>query len=261
MFPKKPRIVSGALAPLVMGSVMASVGQGTLDNQLAVREFAAANPDIIFMQRVRGQEISRIVNGGTGQPSPEVAKLMNPAAPVPKVDDPRVPLHLRIAELWRRDLFVGIIELAQDVAAIHCEEPQLRPEQLLKAEARAKGLREIQCNRKKIEEFEVGAHKLSKEHEANMLTLHLPKATEARAVSDAHAATTHQDQHLQADDKNVLERLHITEEYIDFIGAHAAGMHFINGKIEYDDGAVYKASLEIGERLKAAAAAGGDAVP
>ena len=73
MFPFKPRIVSGALALLVMGSVMASVGQGTLDDQQTVREFAAANPDMIFMQRVLGQEIFRIVNGGTGQPSPDVA--------------------------------------------------------------------------------------------------------------------------------------------------------------------------------------------
>jgi hypothetical protein len=261
LFPFEPRIVSGALAPLLMGSVMASVGQGNLDDQQAVREFAAANPAIIFMQRVRGQEMFRIVNGGTGQPSPEVAKLMNPAAPVPKVDDPHVPLHLRIVELWRRDLFVGVIELAQGLAAIHCEEPQLRPEQLLKAEARTKGLQEIQCQRKKIEDLEVGAHKLSKEHEANMLTLHLPKATEARAVSEAHTATMHQDQHLQADDENALERLRITKEYLDFIGAHAAGMHFIDGKIEYDDPSVYKASLEIGERLKTAAAAGGDALP
>jgi hypothetical protein len=261
LFPFRPRIVSGALAPLVMGLVTVAVGQGTLDDQQAVREFAAANPDIIFMQRVRGQEILRIENGGTGQPSPEVAKLMNPAAPVPKVDDPRVPLHLRIIELWRRDLFVGNIELAQDLASIHCEEPQLRPEQLLKAEARAKGLQEIQCQRKKIERFEVGAHKLSKEHEANMLTLHLPKATQARAVSEAHAATMHQDQHLQAGDENALECLRLAEKFLDFIGAHAAGMHFINGKIEYDDPAVYKTSLEIGERLKAAIAAGGDALP
>jgi hypothetical protein len=261
LLPFKPRIVSGTLAPLVMSSVMASVGQGTLDDQQAVREFAAANPDIIFMQRVRGQEIFRIVNGGTGQPSPDVAKLMSLTAPVPKVDDPHVPLHLRIVELWRRDLFAGIIELAQDLVAIHCEEPQLRPEQLLEAEARAKGLQEIQCQRKKIANFEVGAHKLYKEHEANMLTLHLPKATQARAVSEAHAATMHQDQHIQADDENALKRLRITEEYLDFIGAHAAGMHFIDGKIEYDDPAVYKASLEIGERLKAAAVAGGDAQP
>jgi hypothetical protein len=258
LFSFRPRIVSAALVPLVMGSVMASFGQGALDDQQAAREFAAANTDIIFMQRVRGQEISRIVNGGTSRPSPEVAKLMNPAAPVPKVDDPHVALHLRIVELWRRDLFVGIIDLAQDVAVIHCEEPQLRPEQLLKPEARAKGLQEIQCQRKKIEHFEVGAHKISKEHEANLLTLHLPKATQERVVSEAHAATLHQDRQLQASDQNALERLRIDEEYLDFIGAHAAGMHFINGKIEYDDPAVYKASLEIGERLKAAAAAGGD---
>lgn len=259
LFPFRPRMVSGALAPLVMGSVMASAGQGTLDDQQALREFASANPDIIVMQRVRGQEIIRIANGGAGQPSPEVAKLMNPVAPVPKVDDPRVPLHLRIVELWRRDLFVGIIELAQDSAAIQCEERQLRPEQLLKEEARARALQEIQCQRRKIEHFEVGAHKLSEEHEANMLTLHLPKATQARAVSEAHAATLHQDQSLQAGDENALTRLRVDEEYLNFIGAHAAGMHFTGGKIEYDDPAVYKASLEIGERLKAAVAASGDA--
>jgi hypothetical protein len=261
LLPFKRRIVSGALATLVMSSVMASVDQGTLDDQQAVREFAVANPDIIFMQRVRGQEIFRLVNGGAGQPLPEVAKLIKPAAPVPKVDDLHVPLHLRIVELWRRDLFVGTLELAQNLAAVHCEEPQLRPEQLLKAEARARGLQEIQCQRKKIEDFEVGAHKLSEEHEANLLTLHLPKATEARAVSEAHAATMHQDQYLQADDENALERLRIDEEYLNFVGAHAAGMKFINGKIEFDDPAVYKASLEIGKRLKAAAAAGGDAPP
>jgi len=151
--------------------------------------------------------------------------------------------------------------LAQDVAAIQCDQPQLHPEQLLRAEARVKGFQEIQCQRKKIEDFEVGAHKLSKKHEANILTLHLPKATEARVVSEARAATMHQDQHLQASDENALERLRISEEYLDFIGAHAAGMHVIDGKIQYDDPAVYKASLEIGERLKTAAAAGGDALP
>lgn len=257
----KPRIVSGMLALLVMGSVMVAVGQGTLDDQLAVREFAAANPDIVFMQRVRGQEIFRIVNGGAGRPSPEVAKLMNPAAPVPKVDDPHVPLHLRIVELWRRDLFVAAIELAQDTAAIHCEQPQLSPEQLLEAEARTKGLQEIQCERKKLEHYEVGTHKLYKEHEANILNLHLPKATQARVLSEAHAATVHEDKHLQSDDENALERLRTSEEYVNFIAAHAAGMHYANGRIEFDDPAVYKASLEIGERLKAAIAAGGDALP
>ena len=147
------------------------------------------------------------------------------------------------------------------MAAIHREQPQLQPEQLLRAEARVEGLQEIHCQRKKIEDFEVGAHKLSKKHEANILTLHLPKSTEARVVSEAHAATMHQDQHLQASDENALERLRISQEYLDFIGAHAAGIHFIDGKIQYDDPAVYKASLEIGERLKTAAAAGGDAPP
>jgi hypothetical protein len=257
----KPRIASGMLVPLVMASAMVAVGQGTPADQQAVGEFAAANPDIVFMQRVRGKEIFRIVNGGPGQSSPEVANLMNPAAAVPKVDDPHVPLHLRIVELWRRDLFVAAIELAQDTAAIHCEAPELRPEQLLEAEARAKGLREIQCERNKLERYEAGAHKLYKEHEANILALHLPKATQARVVSEAHAATVHEDKHLQSDDENALERLRITEEYINFIAVHAVGMHFVDGRIEFDDPAVYKASLEIGERLKAAVAAGGDALP
>jgi hypothetical protein len=257
----KARIESATWALLVMGLVTIAVGQETIDDQQAVREFAAANPDIVFMQRVRAQEIFRIVNGGTGQPSPEVAKLMNPAAPVPKVDDPHVPLHLRIVELWRRDLFATPIELARDTAAIHCEAPQLSPEKLLEAEGRAKGLQEIQCERKKLEHYQVGAHNLYKEHEANILTLHLPKATQARVVSEAHAATVHEDKHLQSDDENALERLRIAEEYINFIAAHAAGMHVADGRIEFDDPAVYKASLKIGERLKAAAAAAGDAPP
>jgi hypothetical protein len=120
-------------------------------------------------------------------------------------------------------------------------------------------LREIQCERKKLEHYEVGAHKLYKEHEANILTLHLPKATQARVVSEAHAATVHADKHLESDDENALERLRISEEYINFIATHAVGIHFVDGKIEFDDRAVYNASLEIGERLKAAVAAGGDA--
>jgi hypothetical protein len=257
----KPRNCVRYVGPLVIGLVTVAVGQGTLDDQQAVREFAAANPDIVSMQRVRGQEIFRIVNGDAGQPSPEVAKLMNPAAPVPKVDDPHVPLHLRIVELWRRDLFVPAIELAQDTAAIHCEAPQLSPEQLLEAEGRAKGLQEIQCERKKLEHYEVGAHKLYQEHEANILTLHLPKATQAKAVSEAHASTVHEDKHLQSNDENALERLRIAEEYTNFIAAHAVGMHVVDGRIEFDDPAVYKAFLEIAERLKGAVAAGGDALP
>ena len=60
----KPRNCVRYVGLLVMGLVTVAVGQGTLDDQQAVREFAAANPDIVFMQRVRGQEIVRIVNGG-----------------------------------------------------------------------------------------------------------------------------------------------------------------------------------------------------
>ena len=80
-------------------------------------------------------------------------------------------------------------------------------------------------------------------------------------VSEARAATVHEDKHLESDDEIALERLRISEEYINFIAAHAVGMHFVDGRIEFDDPAVYKASLEIGERLKAAVAAGGDALP
>jgi hypothetical protein len=73
--------------------------------------------------------------------------------------------------------------------------------------------------------------------------------------------TVHEDKHLQSDDENALERLRISEEYINFIAAHAVEMHYANKRIEFDDPAVYKASLEIEERLKAAIAAGGDAPP
>jgi len=71
----------------------------------------------------------------------------------------------------------------------------------------------------------------------------------------------HENEYLQSNDKDALERLRISEEYINFIDAHASGMHFIDGNIKFDDPAVYKASLEIRERLKATAAAGGDALP
>jgi len=37
------------LAPLMMGSIIVAAGQGTLDDQQAIREFTAANPEIVLM--------------------------------------------------------------------------------------------------------------------------------------------------------------------------------------------------------------------
>jgi hypothetical protein len=63
--------------------------------------------------------------------------------------------------------------------------------------------------------------------------------------------TARQDADLESDYAKRRKHLRLIEEYLAFIDAHAARMHFTDGHIVFDDPADFKTSQEFGERLKA----------
>jgi hypothetical protein len=240
-----------AAVALLAGGMTIAADQTTPEDQKAVGEYAASNPRIKFMAHVMGDEIQRILGERAGQQSPEVAKLMNPATPVPDIGDTRVPLHVRLIEQWRRDFFIAGIELAQYTAAGHCEDPQPRPDQLLDPVWRARTLQAIQCERDKLDRYQRGMHKVNKAHETSVLALHLPQSTQERALAEARTSTTQQDASLESDYAKRRTHFKHTEEYLMFIDSHAARMHFTDGRIVIDDPADFKKSHELAEQLKA----------
>jgi len=237
-------------ATLILSGPVTAADPTTSEEQKAVDEYAAASSRIKFMTSVMSDEIQRILGESQDPQSPEVAKLMNPATPVPDLGDVRVPLHVRLIEQWRRDFFVAGIELAQYTVSGHCEDPQPRPEQLLDAVWRARSLQAIQCERDKLDRYQVGMHKVNKAHEASVLTLHLPQSTQERALAEARAATLKQDASLESDYAKRRRHLQLSEDYLMFIDSHAARMHFTDGRIVFDDPADFKKSQEFGKRLK-----------
>ncbi len=227
--------------------------QAALSDEQAARELTAAQPAIDSMQRVLQQELPRILHGDSGPLPPEAAQLLNPVTAVPDIGDVRVPLHLRLIELYRRDFVVAGFALAQDAVSGHCEAADPRPDRLLQAESRAKARGSIQCERDQMERFQVGMHEVNKNHEAHLLALHLPPATQDRWLAAARESTGRQDDNLESDYSARRASLATREEYIKFIGDHAARIHFVDGRIEFDDPADLKSSQEIGERLRASA--------
>jgi hypothetical protein len=240
-----------AAAVVLVCPVVVGASQTTAEDDMAVREYAAAQARIAVMRNVMGDEIQRILGERRGEQSPEVSKWMNPSTPAPDIGDAHVPLHLRIIEQWRRDFLVAGIRLAEYTVAGHCENLQPRPEQLLDAAWRARSLQAIQCERDKMERYQVGMHKLNKEHETSLLSLHLPQSTQDRVVAEARASTARQDASLESDYAKRRRHLRLSEDYLMFIDSHAARMHFIDGSIVFDDPADFKRSQELGERLRA----------
>jgi hypothetical protein len=202
------------------------------------------------MFHVMADEIRRILGERPGQLSPEVATLMNPSTPGPDLGDTRVPLHLRIIEQRRREVVAGI-RLAQYTVDGHCEDPQPRPEQLLDAAWRAKALQAIKCSPDKLDRYQVGMHKVNKEHEASVLALRLPHYTQEKVLAEARASTARQDADLESDYAKRRGSLRLSEEYLTFIDSHAARIHLTDGRVVFDDSADFKASQELGNRLKA----------
>jgi hypothetical protein len=241
---------TAAFAIVFVCPTIVPAGEPALDDQAAAREYQAAQPDIELMQKVLVAEVERIFFESKNPQSPAVAKLMNPATVVKDIGDAHLPLHLRIIEQWRRDYFVAGVQVAQEAASGHCEDLVPRPDQLLNPALRAKGFQNIQCERDKMERFQVGMHRLGRLHEANISTLRLPGATQAKKLAEIRASTAQQDKQLESMFAKRRESLHLSEETLKFIDAHAARMHLVDGKVVFDDPADFKASQELGERLK-----------
>jgi hypothetical protein len=237
------------LAAGVLAFPVMAADQPTVEDQRATRERAAAQPRIDSMNHVMRDEMRRILGELPDQPSPEVAKLMHPSASIADIGDTRVPLHLRIIEERRRQ-WVAAIEMAQYSVAGHCENPQPRPEQMLDTAWRTKTLQAIQCERDKRDRYQVGVHKLNKEHEANVLALHLPQSTQERALTEARASTARQDADLESEYAERRKSLRLFEEYVMFIDSHAARIHLIDGSIVFDDPADLQAVKELTDRIK-----------
>jgi hypothetical protein len=238
-------------ATLSLSGPATAADQKSVEEQKAVDEFAAAHPRIKIMAQVMGDEIKRILGERQDPQSPEVAKFMNPATPVTDIGDTRVALHLRLIEQWRRDFFVAGIELAHYAVGGHCEDPQPRADQLLDAAWRARTLQAIHCERDKLDRYQTGMHKVNKTHEDTVLALHLPRSTQERALAEARASTLKQDASLELEYAKRRRHLQLSEEWINFIGSHAARIHFTDGQIIFDDPADFKKSNELAAQIQA----------
>jgi hypothetical protein len=240
----------GIFSTAMLALPVMAANQPATEDQQALSEIAAAQGPVHAMYRILADEMRRIMSERPDRPSPEVAKILNSSATVTDLGDLHVPLHLRIIEQRRREMAAGI-KMAQYTMAGHCENPQPRPEQLLDAAWRARGLQAIQCERDKMDRYQAGMHKINKEHEASLLALHLPPSTQEKMLAEARASTARQDADLESDYAKRRKSLQLSEEYLAFIDSHVARMHFTDGHIVFDDPADFKISQGFGERIKA----------
>jgi hypothetical protein len=78
------------------------------------------------MNRVIGAEMQRLLGGGGGSQSPEVAKYLDgPSLKRVELGDIRISLHVRFIERQRRNVVAGIA-LAETATAANCANPRPR---------------------------------------------------------------------------------------------------------------------------------------
>jgi hypothetical protein len=85
-------------ATLTLSGKTKAANQPISEDHQALREIAAAQAPVDALYRILADEMRRIMAESPGQPSPDVAKIMNSSAPLFDLGDPHVPLHVRIIE-------------------------------------------------------------------------------------------------------------------------------------------------------------------
>jgi hypothetical protein len=240
-----------ALATLAPIRFLSAIEPRTAEDEAAEREFGLAAPELDHMNRVLSAEMQRLLGGGRGSQSPEVAKYLDgPSVKRVELGDVRISLHVRFIERQRRN-FVDGIALAKTATAGNCANPSPGPDQLLDAELRAKVLTALKCHQQALDRYQSGMHKINQGYEAMLLELKLPPFTRERMLAQAHASTVRQDAELSSDYTNQRKTLQANIDFFTYLDAHAAHAHYVNNRILFDDPEEAKTMQDLLNRLGA----------
>jgi hypothetical protein len=224
----------------------------TAEDEVADHEFALAAPEIGHINRALATEMRRLLGGGSGSPSPEVAKYLDgTSSKGVDLGDTRIPLHTRFIERQRRNFAAGIA-LAKSATAEHCTDPNPRPEQLLDAALRAQVFAALRCHQQALDRYQSGMHSANQAYEAMLLELKLPPYTRERMLDQAHASTVAQDADLVSSYTNQRKLLQANWDFFTYLDAHAGHAHYVNGQILFDDPADAKALQDLSNRIASA---------
>ncbi len=209
--------------------------QRSLDDYDARREFDLASSDIARLHSVLEGEMKRVMFRQPGAQSPDVQKyIYADHSPPIKISDLHVPLHLRLIERERREA-VAAIGVANTSVELACDTPSLNPDQYLDSNARQRVLNSLRCHRENLKRYQAGQHRLLKMHEASTLELHLPPYTENEELTKSRDWTSRQDAELESAYAKERRGEQATENFVLFLDAHAATMHFTAGGLLFDD--------------------------
>jgi hypothetical protein len=209
--------------------------QRSLDDYDARREFDLASSAITKIHSVLESEMKRVMFRQPGPQSPNVQKyIYTHNSPPIKISDLHAPLHLRLIERERREA-VAAIGVAKSSVELACEAPSLNPDQFLDPNARQRVLNSLQCHRENLKRYQTGQHGLLKMHEGSALELHLPPYTENEELTKGRDWTARQDAELESAYAKERKGMQATENFVLFLDAHAATMHFTAGRLLFDD--------------------------
>lgn len=155
-------------------------------------------------------------------------------SPPIKISDLHVPLHLRLIERERQEA-VAALEVAKYSVELACDAPSLNPDQYLDSNARQRVLKALRCHRENLMRYQAGQHKLLKMHESSALELHLPPYTENAELTKSRDWTSQQDAEVESAYAKERQGEQATENFVLFLDAHAAPMHFTAGRLLFDD--------------------------
>jgi hypothetical protein len=210
--------------------------QRSLDDYDARREFDLASSAITKIHSVLESEMKRVMFRQPGPQSPDVQKYIhNENFPPIKISDLHVPLHLRLIERERQEA-VAAIGVAKSSVELVCEDTSFnQPDQFLDPDTRQRVLNSLRCHRENLKRYQTGQHKLLKMHEASALELHLPPYTENEELTKSRDWTARQDAELESAYAKQRKGMQATENFVLFLDAHAATMHFTAGRLLFDD--------------------------
>jgi hypothetical protein len=221
--------------------------QETAKDLDADREFALAAWQVAQVDSVVEGELKRVMLRQSGPPSPDLQKYIY-TKNVPSIDigDVHIALHLRLIERERRE-GVEIIAVARSLAAITCDNSSLplNPDKFLDADSQQRALSNLQCNRDKLNRAQAAHLKLLKMHEASALELNLPRYTENQELTRARERTVQQDAEVERGYASERKNIQVTENLLLLLKAHAANIHFKDGRLVFDDPAVGKTAQDL----------------
>lgn len=146
-----------------------------------------------------------------------------------------MPLHLRLIERERQEA-VAAIGVAKSSVELVCEDASFNhPDQFLDPDIRQRVLNSLRCHRENLKRYQAGQHRLLKMHEASALELQLPPYTENEELMKNRDWTARQDAELEAAYAKQRKGMQATEDFVLFLDAHAATMHFTAGRLLFDD--------------------------